>query len=68
NIRLYMDCGNIGGERMLLKGCKKVLRILRRRKFSKSNSFYFYKDDAGNHSEQAWAERLWRPLEFLFPR
>jgi len=68
DIRLYMDCGNIGGERKLLKGCRKVLRIFRRKKFHQGDSFFFYKDEDGNHSEQAWAKRLWRPMEFLFPR
>ncbi|MGH1363458.1 MAG: alpha/beta hydrolase-fold protein [Calditrichia bacterium] len=68
DMRLYIDCGGVGGEKLLMKGCRKVLRILRRKKIRESQNFCFYRDEFGSHSEGAWAKRLWRPMEFLFPQ
>ena len=32
-LRIYMDCGGIGGERLLHKGCKRMLRLLHNKGF-----------------------------------
>lgn len=65
-VRIYMDCGGVGGERLLYKGCKKVARILRKKGLAAGKDFVFYYDRNANHSEGAWASRLWRPFLFLF--
>lgn len=65
-VRLYVDCGGEGGEKLLLKGCRKVLRVLRKKGIETGEDFQFhYFPDAG-HSEWAWAKRLWRPLLFIY--
>ncbi|RMH78969.1 MAG: histidine kinase, partial [Calditrichaeota bacterium] len=61
-IRLYMDCGGVGGERLLYRGCKRVRRILRQKGLVEGKDFLFYYDPEADHSEQAWGARLWRPL------
>lgn len=66
-VRILMDCGGRGGERLLYRGCKKVLRILRRKGISPGKDFQFYYDAKADHSESAWAARLWRHFQFLFP-
>ncbi|HQU71092.1 MAG TPA: alpha/beta hydrolase-fold protein [Calditrichia bacterium] len=67
-LQIYMDCGNFGGERLLLKGCRRVMRLLKRKGFVGGVNLMFYHDVHGHHSEVDWAERLWRPLIFLFGR
>ncbi len=67
-LRIYMDCGGIGGERLLHKGCKKVLRILRNKGICEGKDFRFSFYKKANHSETAWAERLWRHLVFIFDK
>ena len=66
NIRIYMDCGGVGGERWLYHGCKRMIRLLRKKGIKPGKYFRFYYDKDANHSEQAWGKRLWRPFLFLF--
>lgn len=65
-IRINMDCGGIGGERMLHKGCKRIRRILRNKKIPEGEIFRFSFYKKANHSETAWAARLWQHFLFMF--
>jgi predicted alpha/beta superfamily hydrolase len=65
-VQIYMDCGGTGGEKLLYRGCKKVLRILRRKGITPGENFHFFYDRHANHSENAWSARLRRPLQFMF--
>ena len=65
-VRIYMDCGDIGGEKLLMKGCKRMMRFLRSKGMTKEPNFEFHHEPMGRHSELDWASRLWRPLEFMF--
>ncbi len=64
--KIYMDCGGVGGEALLYRGCRKVIRFLRRRGIKEGATFTFFYDPDANHSESAWASRLSKPMEFLF--
>lgn len=66
-IKFMMDCGGIGGERLLHKGCKRVKRILRNKGIKRDLDFEFHFYPEGNHTETAWGDRLWRHFEYLFP-
>lgn len=65
-VKIYMDCGGVGGEALLYKGCRKVLRILKKRGYPEGDRLQFFRQKNANHSEWAWALRVWRPLTFLF--
>jgi predicted alpha/beta superfamily hydrolase len=66
SVRICMDCGGVGGEKLLYKGCKKVLKILHRKGIVAGEDFQFAFYKRANHSETAWGERLWRHLMFMF--
>lgn len=65
-VRFYIDCGGVGGERRLLRGCNQVLRLLRRRGWREPEAVRFVHDPDGQHREQDWGERFWRPLTWFF--
>lgn len=65
-VQIYMDCGGVRGEKLLYRGCKKVLRILGKKEITPGKNFLFFYDRYANHSEMAWGARLWRPLQFMF--
>lgn len=64
DIKIYIDNGGIGLEKELQPGIEETIRFLEN-KISKNNiSVYF--DENAEHDENAWAQRVWRPLLFLF--
>ncbi len=65
-IRIYMDVGGIGGERLLHRGCKKVLRILRNKGFKIGKEVFFSYYRRARHSETDWAKRLEKHFLFMF--
>ena len=65
-VRVYMDCGGVGGDALLHKGCKKVLRILRCKGYWRGRNIYYSYYRRARHSEVDWAKRLWRHFLFLF--
>ena len=66
-IKLYIDNGGEGLEQRLQPGCDKMLAALRSAGFKDNKNLLWFKDAQAEHNEKAWSERLWRPLEFLFP-
>jgi enterochelin esterase-like enzyme len=64
--KLYIDNGTVELERKLMPGCKKMLRVLRSRGYKKNKNLLWFVDDGAWHNEHAWAERLWRPLEYFY--
>ncbi|MCB0304264.1 MAG: hypothetical protein KDI38_10835, partial [Calditrichaeota bacterium] len=66
-VKLMMDCGGIGGERLLLRGCKRVLRLLRRKGLN-DDALEFHHYPEARHSERDWAERLEKHLIFLYSK
>lgn len=66
NIKIYLDCG--GREKELISGYKRMVEILKSKGYKKGKDFDFTLDSKGTHSEQYWAQRVWRPLVFMFVR
>lgn len=63
---IYMDNGTAELERKLMPGCKNMLRVLKARGYKKNKNLIWFRDEGAWHNEQAWAERLWRPLQYLY--
>jgi predicted alpha/beta superfamily hydrolase len=67
-LRVYMDCGGAPGEVSLNRGMEEMVRVLAKRGYRRGEDFEWFFDPLADHSERAWASRLWRPMEFLFGR
>lgn len=63
NIRLYLDCGD--EEKELIKDNQGMKKLLHELGYSKKD-FMWQKIKGGKHTEYDWAERLHKPLLFLF--
>lgn len=66
--RIYMDCGGAPGEVSLKAGMDEMVSVLNARGWVEGKDLAWHFDPAAEHNERAWAGRLWRPLNFLFPR
>jgi predicted alpha/beta superfamily hydrolase len=66
DIRVYMDCGGYAGEAALKPGMDRMVGLLREKGFKQGVDFVSFFDATADHSERAWAARVWRPLEFFF--
>jgi len=66
DIKIYIDCGGKGLDSILLTGTKKMLSALKEKGYRKGKDYQWYFDKTGEHNEQNWARRLWRPLEYLY--
>lgn len=64
--RIYLDNGGVELEAELPRGRDRMLRILRSKGFRDGEDRDVVVDPAAGHFEDAWAVRVWRPLEFLF--
>lgn len=65
-IRLYLDNGEVGLEKKLQKGIDRMLALLPKKGFQEGRDYRWFLDPGAEHNENAWAARVWRPLEFLF--
>lgn len=63
---IYIDNGTAELERKLMPGCKQMLRVLKARGYKKNKNLVWFRDEGAWHNEHAWAERLWRPLKYLY--
>jgi hypothetical protein len=43
-----------------------MLSVLQSKGFLPDKDILWFKDNKAPHNENAWAERFWRPLKFLF--
>lgn len=66
NIRIYMDNGELGLEERLQPGCEAMLAALQNNGFELGENLAWFLDEGAEHSERAWARRVWRPLLFMF--
>ena len=64
--RLYLDNGGVGMEAELQPGIDRMLEVLAAKGFRPGADLDVVVDPAAEHFEDAWAARVWRPLEFLF--
>ncbi len=65
-IAVYMDCGGIGGERLLHRGCKRLIKLLKNKGFFKHHYLHFSYYRNARHNEADWAKRLWRHFLWLY--
>jgi enterochelin esterase-like enzyme len=68
NIKIYLDNGTAGLEEKLMPGCEEMVRILKNKGYHAGQDFEWFADQGAPHNEMAWSKRLWRPLQFLFPK
>jgi hypothetical protein len=64
-ITIYLDCGT--EEKQLLPGYERMHKLLKKKGLVEGVTLMGFLDEGAWHNERAWADRLWRPLEFLFP-
>ncbi|MGA8263105.1 MAG: alpha/beta hydrolase-fold protein [Ignavibacteriaceae bacterium] len=67
-VRLYIDIGGIGLEEKLQPGVDSMLVLLKGVGYKEGKDLEYFKDQNAEHNEQCWAQRVWRQLEFLFPK
>jgi len=66
DIKVYIDCGGTGLDSILLVGADKMRSALKQRGYKKGKDYSWFFDKTGEHNEQNWAKRIWRPLEFFY--
>lgn len=66
DIRIYMDCGGYAGESTLKSGMDTMIELLKEKGYREGSDFESFYDPPAEHSERAWAARIWRPLLFFF--
>ena len=64
--RLYLDNGGVGLDAELQPGLDRMLEVLQEKGFRPGESLDVVADPTAEHFEDAWAARVWRPLEFFF--
>jgi len=65
-IRIYIDIGSVGLEDSLQTGIDAMLSALKDKGYVEGDDLYYYKAMGAKHFESDWAERIWRPLIFMF--
>lgn len=68
DIKIYIDNGGIGLELELQPGIDEMLEALEQKGFVVNKDLLFIKDTNAEHNESAWSKRVYRFLEFLFPK
>lgn len=66
DFKIYIDCGGTGLDSILLTGIEKMLKALKEKGYKDETNFSWFFDKTGEHNEQNWAKRVWRPLEYLY--
>ncbi len=67
NIKLYIDNGGIGLEQQLQPGIDEIIAALKHQGYIENKDFLWINEQTAEHNESAWAKRVYRFLEFLFP-
>jgi predicted alpha/beta superfamily hydrolase len=65
-IRIYIDNGSVDLDDSLQTGVDEMLSALREKEYIEGDDLYYYKALGAKHFESDWAERIWRPLIFMF--
>lgn len=65
-IRIYIDNGSVGLDESLQEGIDAMLLALKEKGYFEGDDLYYYKAPGAKHFESDWAERIWRPLIFMF--
>jgi predicted alpha/beta superfamily hydrolase len=65
-IRIYLDDGGVGLEARLKPGYDEMIMLLKQKGYVAGKDLEYFYDEGAEHSEKAWARRVWRPLVFMF--
>lgn len=63
-IRVYFDVGEF--EPSLIPGYEALVALLQKKGYEREKDLEYFFDNGAPHNERAWANRLWRPLLFMF--
>jgi predicted alpha/beta superfamily hydrolase len=66
DVKFYFDCGGANGDRSLKPGMDELMGILNEKGYREGIDYQTFYDAKAEHSERAWAARVWRPLVFFF--
>lgn len=66
NLNIYIDNGGVGLDTLLQPGVDDMLALLKTKGYKEGENLEYFRDPVGEHSEQYWAKRVWRFLEFFF--
>jgi predicted alpha/beta superfamily hydrolase len=64
DVRIYLDCGE--REKDLLGGYRTMVDLLKKKGYTKGKDLEYHIESKGVHTEHSWANRVWRPLVFLY--
>jgi predicted alpha/beta superfamily hydrolase len=68
DVKIYFDCGGSGGDGNLKPGMDEITEIMKEKGYNEGTDFISFFDPKAEHSERAWASRVWRPIIFLFEK
>ncbi|MBI5731104.1 MAG: hypothetical protein HY963_08205, partial [Ignavibacteriales bacterium] len=68
NLLIYIDNGGVGLETVLQPGVDKMVAILKGKGFKEGKDLFVFIDEKAEHNEDAWAKRVWRPIEIFFKK
>ncbi len=63
---LYIDNGGIGIENRLQPGINEMINALSEKGYVEGKEYFWFRDKEADHSESAWAKRVWRPLKLFY--
>jgi predicted alpha/beta superfamily hydrolase len=66
DIKVYIDCGGVGLDSLLQPGSEMMISTLKGKGYVEGKDYSWFYDRPGEHNEQNWARRVWRPLEFIY--
>jgi enterochelin esterase-like enzyme len=64
-LRIYLDCGTVQDGLSLTR---KVHATYLKQGWREGTDFCYHEEKGAEHNERCWRDRVWRALEFLFPR
>ena len=65
-IRIYIDNGGVDLDAKLQPGCEAMVAALKKQGFKDGENLEVFYDPKAEHNERAWANRVHRPLLFMF--
>lgn len=65
-VSVYIDNGGVGIDNRLQPGINEMLDVLDSKGYIEGEDYFWFFDEDAEHSERAWAKRIWRPLKIFF--
>jgi enterochelin esterase-like enzyme len=64
--RFYIDCGDVNLDKDLLPDSERMVKELQKIGYRLNHDLYWFYDKGADHNEAAWANRIEKPLLFMF--